>query len=321
MGGFEPRPGAARRGGAGMARRRPARGLARILGWVASALVASGLGPGSFGGATAFAWCEGQGDAVILVKGGCAPGSRLKFRIGGAQDAKYRLWRSAGAGPTERDGIGRFCLDFDETLVVVGAGRLNPRGFSAVATAIPEDPSLIGRSLHFQAAVKDRREPTFVAISNRLEIPICDGCYPLGEHPGDIRRLGVIGFAVDRGAFPKTLALNAESVDEPVRPVGEIELVFDPADRPEFPVVSPPGRIEITDVTVIGNHVLVHFSLDGSTLDDGRLPTNTRTTLRVGATTVENVLHSSDRLPAEVGQWITPYDIVRVERAAERNRR
>ncbi len=318
MGGFEPRPGAARREIAGMAQRRRARGLALILGWVASALVASGLGPGSLGGAIALAQCEGRGDAAILVKGGCAPGSRLKFRIGGVNGAKFRLYRSAGEGPTEREGLGRFCLDFDDSLVVVGAGRLNARGFSAIATEIPDDPDLIGRPLYFQAAVKDRREETFVAISNRIAVPVCDGCYPIGEHPGEVRRLGVIGFVVDRGSFPKSISLTAHSLDEPVRMVGEVELFFDSVDRPLFPIASAGGGVEITNVTVLNHHLLVHFELDGSELERGMLPTNTRVTLRVGETTVENVLHTSDRLPAEVGQWITPFDIVRVERVEER---
>lgn len=264
------------------------------------------------------AQCEGQGDAVILMKGRCAAGEPLKFRLAGAPNAKFQLFVSEGGGPTFVEGRGLFCLDFNDTLVVLKEGTLNSSGFSAALSAVPEDPTLVGRSLFFQAAVKDLNQSKKVAISNAIEFPICEGCLPVDSRRGTIESFEAIGFVVDADEFPKKIAIRVAPNASPDQVIDEISFTFDPASRPTFPLVAPSNGVRILDVTAIGSHLILNFAVDGRGLEAGCLPTNTRVRIVAGESSIENVLHTSDRSPMEVGQWMSPYAITRVERVPGR---
>ncbi len=269
----------------------------------------------------AWAQCEGHGDAVILMKGRCSAEEPLKFRLAGAPNARYKLFLSEGGGPTFVENRGLFCLDFNDSLVVLKEGTLNPSGFSAAFSAVPEDPTLVGRSLFFQAAIKDLRESKKVAISNAIEFPVCDGCYPVDSRRGTIESFEAIGFVVDEGAFPKKVSIRVAPNASPDQAIDTMSFTYDPSSRPTFPMVAPSNGIRILDVTAVGNHLIVNFAVDGRGLEAGCLPTNVRVKLAAGVSTTENVLHSSDRVPMEVGQWMSPFAITRVERAPQETER
>ena len=99
--------------------------------------------------------CDGQGNATLLTRGRCDIGSNFKFRMGGAPQAPYILRMDFGAGPTEIQGVGEFCLDFSEDLQVLGEGTLNNRGLRAVFYSVPDDPGLVGQLRSQLVAAED----------------------------------------------------------------------------------------------------------------------------------------------------------------------
>lgn len=271
---------------------------------------------------TAFAQCDGTGDAALLIKGRCAPGEPLKFRLAGPPYAKFRIYCADGPGPSLQEGIGMLCLDDDSSFIVVAEGRLNRFGFGAAFSQVPEDLEGVGTSLYFQAAIKSLSQSNKVAISNTIEFPICSGCYPLGENPGKVKRFSVIGFVDDAGAYPKSVKVRATPLIAPDELLGELEIVLDRDARPRFPQTSSEGGLTITDLTLVSKRLIVHAEIDGTHFDDdGCVPSNIKLEIIVGDTKVENTLHTSDRLPMEVGQWLSPFAITAVERLHGRKKR
>jgi len=209
--------------------------------------------------ADAPAQCEGQGNATLVLKTKCDIGERLKFKLGGRPNAKFKLVSDIGAGPTELPGVGVFCLDFSSNRNTIMADRFGARGIKGKVSSIPDDPSLVGETMAFQAGVIDPDAPNGVAITNAMQFVLCpagtggDACVPC-EVEGEpcscgIEKVGWISPVFYEAEFPATASVRLAPADMPETTLTEVTFQVDPDDPPALPILSSDGLLTITKVT------------------------------------------------------------------------
>ena len=227
--------------------------------WLASIATALFAGVIAMPAPEALAQCEGQGNATLLVRTKCDIGERLKFKVGGRPNAKFKLVSDMGPGPFDVPGVGTFCVDFSPSRNTILAERLGGRGIKGVVSFIPDDPSLVGETMAFQAGVLDPDAPNGVAITNSMQFVLCpagsggDSCVPC-EIEGEpcscgISQIGWVSPVFYEGEFPVTASVRLAPTDMPEETLTEVSFQVDPDNPPSLPLVSADGLLTITKVT------------------------------------------------------------------------
>lgn len=124
--------------------------------------------------------CDGQGSALLSLVSPLppAPGRRLTFDLVGAPTRPFAIAADVGPGPVLRPGVGTICLDLGPRLRLLydgfktGTPALGSDGRFSFSLTLPPRADVGGRTLHFQAFVRDPAAPNGIAITPRLDVGV-----------------------------------------------------------------------------------------------------------------------------------------------------
>lgn len=251
--------------------------------------------------------CLGQGRASLLIKGGRAIGSALKFKLASAENARFKLFMDLGTGPVAVPGVGVFCLEFSENREMIAGGSLSPFGFRHLWWSIPAEPELVGRTMAFQFAAEDPLAPHGVAISNAYAFELADEGTEGDECNGGLRELGLMSVSRYEGAFPVDVSIRAAETGDGGQTIGQIDLSYDPNDPPTFPLESADGGLTLLGLDVYRDAAVAQLVIRGCHLDGDRLPDGTTVEVSFGTTDTARAFDTSCNTPIGAGSRFSPF--------------